>query len=63
MYACFWMQMNFPGKSINELVREDQTEDDEEQTNGDAVNNENGENDDDENSIKNKGLSIFNLLS
>lgn len=56
--------MNFPGKSINELVLEEpETDDnDEEQTNGHADNGDNEESDEDEgatantNSTKNRGL-------
>lgn len=52
--------MSFPGQSINELVFEEPTENDDEETNGNEDNNENEESDDDEtvdtNSTKNNGL-------
>lgn len=59
--------MNFPGKSINELVLDEPTgnDDDEHQTNGHADGSENDESDEEEsaantNSTKNKGLYTRN---
>lgn len=60
--------MNFPGQSINELVFEEPTDNDDEHTNGhENDNEENEENDDDENAdtnstIKNNGLYTNILL-
>lgn len=57
-----YFQMNFPGKSINELVLEEPTvENDEEETNGYADSDENEESDEDKvaangSSTKNRGL-------